>query len=341
MKRVVYSKKGDLSAIEIITENKPVPDKGQVVVQVHRAGINFADLMMRQGLYGGAPDFPFTPGYEVSGKVVKVGFDCDYKIGDRVIAMTGFGGYAEQVVVDKTRIIPIPDNISFDDAAAMPVTYVTAYHMLSFLGNFQQGDTVLIHHAAGGVGVAACQLSKAMGAGTIIGTASKGKKQFVESLGMRFVDKGVEDFVAICKSETDGRGVHHALDPVGGKHLMRSYKSLRSGGRLYSFGASSAIKGEKRSIWTATKMLFGMPKFKPLLMMNSNKSVFGVHMGTWKDEDVIRSHLNELKKLMIAGEISPIVDKVFRFEKVAEAHKYIHDGKNRGKVLLDFSQLNK
>ncbi len=341
MRRIVYTKKGDLSVIDIVTEDSPNPSHGEVVVRVHRAGMNFADLMMRQGLYGAAPDFPFTPGYEVSGEIVKVGFDCEYKIGDRVIALTGFGGYAEQVAVHKSRIIPIPDDLSFDAAAAMPVTYITAHHMLSYLGNFQEGDTVLIHHAAGGVGTAACQLAKAMGAGLIVGTSSKTKKQFVESLGMRFVDRGAEDFVKVCKDETDGKGVHHALDPVGGKHLMRSYKALRSGGRLYSFGASSAVKTENRSMFTALKMFFGMPKFKPLLMMNSNKSVFGIHMGTWKDEEIVRDHLVVLTKLLGDGKIAPIVDKVFRFDKVADAQKYMHDGKNRGKILLDFSPIIK
>jgi NADPH:quinone reductase-like Zn-dependent oxidoreductase len=338
MKRVVYTKKGDLSVISLVDEQPPTAKAGEVVIEVHRAGINFADLMMRQGLYGAAPDFPFTPGYEVSGIITQVGAGVGgQKVGDRVIAMTGFGGYAEQVVVDESRIIPIPDDISFDAAAAMPVTYATAHHMLSYLGNFQAGDTVLIHHAGGGVGTAVAQLAKALGAGIIIGTASASKREFVESLGMRFVDKDSEDFVAICKQLTDGKGVHHALDPVGGKHLMRSYKALRSGGRVYCFGASSAVSGEKRSLFAALKMLRGMPKFDPLRMMNSNKSVFGVHMGTWDDEDVMRSHLTELSELLRDGKISPIVDKVFRYEEVAQAQKYIHDRKNRGKVLLDFS----
>ena len=338
MKRVIYTKKGDLSVIDIISEENPVAKKDEVVIEVHRAGINFADLMMRQGLYGAAPDFPFTPGYEVSGIITMVGARVgDKKVGDRVIAMTGFGGYAERVVVNESRIISLPDEVSFDAAAAMPVTYATAYHMLSHLGNFQSGDTVLIHHAGGGVGTAVAQLAKALGAGIIIGTASAGKRKFVESLGMRFVDKNTEDFVAVCKQLTDGKGVHHALDPVGGKHLMRSYKALRSGGRVYCFGASSAVSGEKRSLMAALKMMRGMPKFDPLRMMNSNKSVFGVHMGTWEDEDVMRAHLVELSKLLHEGKISPIVDKVFRYEEVAQAQKYIHDRMNRGKVLLDFS----
>ena len=133
--------------------------------------------------------------------------------------------------------------------------------------------------------------------------------------------------------------VHHALDPVGGNHLMRSYKSLRSGGRLYCFGASSDVKGSKRSLISAIKMWKSTPKFDPLRMMNSNKAVFGVHLGTWKDQEILAQHMIELEKLLREGGINPIVDKVFRFEDVSKAQKYIHDRKNKGKVLLDFSPL--
>ena len=173
--------------------------------------------------------------------------------------------------------------------------------------------------------------------GRIHGTASTGKADFVRSLGMRFIDRESEDFVEVCKRETDGLGVHHALDPVGGKHMMRSYKALRSGGRLYAFGGSAAVKGSRRSMVTALRMVLTTPKFNPFKMMNSNKAVFGVHMGTWKDEAVLKMQVMALVEMLEDGQISPIVDKVFRFEQVAAAQQYMHDRKNRGKVLLDFS----
>ncbi|MED6297642.1 MAG: alcohol dehydrogenase catalytic domain-containing protein, partial [Candidatus Thermoplasmatota archaeon] len=155
MKRIVYTKRGGLEAIEIIDEKSPEPGNNEVMIEVHRAGINFADLMMRQGLYGAAPDFPFTPGYEVSGVIRAIGSEVErHNVGDRVVALTGFGGYAEQVVVSEERAWTLPDNVSFDAAAAMPVTYLTAHHMLVHLGNFREGDSVLVHHAAGGVGTA-------------------------------------------------------------------------------------------------------------------------------------------------------------------------------------------
>ena len=335
MKRVVYAKRGGLDVIEIIEEEAPLPEKNEVLIEVHRAGINFADLMMRQGLYGAAPDFPFTPGYEVSGIVRAVGKEVQsHAIGDRVVALTGFGGYAEQVVVAQERAWTLPDNVSFDSAAAMPVTYLTAHHMLVYLGNFREGDSVLVHHAAGGVGTATAQIVKALKGGTIYGTASAKKAKFVEEMGMIHIPRG-EDFVQRIKA--DSEGVHHALDPVGGKHVMESYKALRNGGRLYVFGASSAVKGPKRSLWKAIKMWRSTPRFDPIRMMNSNKSVYGVHMGMWKDEGVAREQMLALAKMLENGQINPVVDSVYRFEDVAKAQQFIHDRGNRGKVLLDFS----
>ncbi len=340
VKRIVYSKIGGPESIEIIDEELGKPNNNQVKVRVYRAGINFADLMMRQGLYGSNPDFPFTPGYETSGIIIETGDEVKkLEVGERVIAMTGFGGYAEEVIVDSSRIIPIPDEISFDQAAAMPVTYGTAYHMLVFLGRMKKDDSILIHHAAGGVGTAAAQICNSIGAKVIIGTASESKKEFVESLGMRFVDRENEDFVKVCKELTGGKGVHQAIDPVAGKHLMRSYNSLRNGGKLHCFGASSAVPKEKRSIFAALKMVLNTPKFNPMKMMNSNKAVFGVHMGRMDDEEIFRNHLEELGKLLQNGEINPIIDSVWRFEEVVEAQKHMHNRKNRGKVLLDFSPL--
>ena len=338
MKKVIYPKIGGTDSIQIVEEKLDLPKENQVKVRVHRAGINFADLMMRQGLYGSNPDFPFTPGYEASGEIIDLGKEItNLQLGQRVIAMTGFGGYSEEVIVDSNRVVPIPDNISFDQAAAMPVTYGTAYHMLVHLGGLKKGDSVLIHHAAGGVGTAAAQICQAYGAGLIIGTASESKKEFVESLGMRFVNRDKEDFVKVCKDMTNGKGVHQAIDPVAGKHLMRSYNALRNGGKLHCFGASSAVPNQKRSIIAAIRMWINTPKFDPMKMMNSNKSLFGVHMGRLEDEDIFANHLAELGELMNQGKINPIIDSVWRFEKVADAQMHMHNRKNKGKVLLDFS----
>ena len=338
MRKVIYPRTGGVSSIEIEECPEPEIKEGEVRVRIHRAGINFADLMMRQGLYGANPDYPFTPGYEASGEVIEVGEGVkSYSPGDRVLAMTGFGGYSEQVVMDSNRMIKLPDSISFEQAAAIPVTYGTAFHMLVHLGGISKGDSVLVHHAAGGVGTAVAQICKAYGASLVIGTASSSKKEFVESLGVTFVDRDSEDFVSDCKEMTDGKGVHHALDPVGGSNLMKSYKALRRGGKLYFFGASNAVKGDKRSIFSALRMWRTTPSFDPLKMMSSNKAVFGVHMGLLDDESIFKGHLSTLSEMLLKGQIDPIIDSVWRFEDVAKAQMHMHDRKNRGKILLDFS----
>ena len=157
---------------------------------------------------------------------------------------------------------------------------------------------------------------------------------------MIFVDKNKEDFVKICKEITGGKGVHQAIDPVAGKHLMRSYKALRNGGKLHCFGASSAIPKVKKSWLAALRMWISTPKFNPIKMMKSNKSIFGVHMGTLEDERLFENHLKELNNMMISGDIDPIIDSVWRFEEVCDAQKHMHDRKNCGKIILDFSPLN-
>tara|TARA_B100001123_G_scaffold199576_1_gene226829 strand:- start:123 stop:1142 length:1020 start_codon:yes stop_codon:yes gene_type:complete len=338
MRRIVISKLGPPEVLKIVNDEKLIPKDGEVVIRVNKAGINFADLMMRLGIYGETPKIPFTPGYEISGTISSVGENVtEFEVGQRVAAFTGVGGYAEEVLVPENQVLHIADTVSFESAAAMPVTYITAYHMLVELGNIRQGDTVLIHHAAGGVGTAAIQIANSYGAGKVFGVASSSKKEFVENLGMRFIDRNKEDFVEVVKNETDGAGVHHALDPVGGSHLKKSFKALRSGGKLYAFGGSSFVKGPKIFKPTALWRQIRSPKFSPLNMIGKNKAIFGVHMGTIKDLELMRTEIEILVSMLNNKEIEPIIDKVFHFEDVANAHYYIHNRKNRGKVLLDFS----
>ena len=337
MKRIVYSNPGTPDVMKIVEVDDLTAGDDEVVINVQRAGINFADLLMRMGLYRPLPKFPFTPGYEVSGIIEKTGKNVEHlKAGDRVMALSQIGGYAQQICLNSNQVFLLSDSIGFDEAAAMPVTYVTAYHMLVHLGNIKQGDTVLIHSAAGGVGTAAAQIAKAMGAGKIFGTASASKSKFLESTGVIPIDRE-SDFLQFVRDNTDRRGVMHILDPIGGDTLKKSYRALCSGGRLYSFGFSSAAPKKKFSRITAFSHLIKSPKFKPIQMIGANKAVFGVHMGTLNDNELMKSHSIELLKMLEEKIIEPIVDSVFRFEDCIDAHNHIHQRKNIGKVLLDFS----
>ena len=335
--RVVITKAGGPNVLDIQEIVIPEPQPNEVCIQVHFAGINFADTLMRMGFYQPRPPFPFTPGYEVSGVIHSIGDDVQgFEIGQRVVGLMRTGGQASHVVTDASRTLPIPDEISLEAAASMPVTYITAHHMLHHLGNLKQTDSVLIHGGGGGVGTAALQLCKWAGVSKVWSTASAGKSDIIESYGATAIDRHNEDFVDIIRSATKKRGVDHILDPIGGGHLKRSLSVLAQGGKLYTYGMSSAAPSSKRSLWKALKALRSRPKFDPMLMMSRNQGVFGIHMGTWNDEIVMQEQMENIIRGIKEGALTPIVDSIYDAKDVASAHQHIHDGKNIGKVLLKF-----
>ncbi|MGB2155818.1 MAG: zinc-binding dehydrogenase [Candidatus Poseidoniaceae archaeon] len=335
--RVVITKAGGPNVLDIQEIAIPEPQPSEVCIQVHFAGINFADTLMRMGFYQPRPPFPFTPGYEVSGIIHSIGKDVQgFEIGQRVVGLMRTGGQASHVVADASRTLPIPDEISLEAAASMPVTYITAHHMLHHLGNLKQTDSVLIHGGGGGVGTAALQLCKWAGVSKVWSTASAAKSDIIESYGATAIDRHNEDFVEIIRTATKKRGVDHILDPIGGGHLKRSLSVLAQGGKLYTYGMSSAAPSSKRSLWKALKALRSRPKFDPMLMMSRNQGVFGIHMGTWNDEIVMQEQMENIIRGIKEGALTPIVDSIYDAKDVASAHQHIHDGKNIGKVLLKF-----
>lgn len=315
----------------------PEPKQGQVRVKVVFAGINFADLLMRLGFYQPRPPYPFTPGYEVSGIIDALGDDeSQFTIGQRVVAAMSTGGQSSHVVVDAQRVLPLPEEISLETAAAMPVTYLTAHHMLHHLGHLDEHESVLIHGGAGGVGTAALQLCQWAGVRKVWATASGSKSEIIESYGGRAIDRHNQDFVSIVKKETDNQGVDHILDPIGGDNLTRSLSVLKEGGRLYTYGMSAVAPTSKRSILRSFLAWRKTPAFDPLRLMTRNRGVFGIHMGTWKNEAVMLKQLERIMEGVLTGALNPVIDSIFDVEDVAEAHQYLHDGKNVGKVLLRF-----
>ena len=338
--RVIIKKAGGVSAITTEPMQAPTPKAGEVRIKVAYAGINFADLLMRLGFYQPRPPFPFTPGYEVSGVVDALGKGvAGLEVGQKVVAAMRNGGQASYVLSPVDRVILLPDGISLQAAASTPVTYMTAHHMLHHLGHLRPEDKVLVHGGAGGVGTAALQLCKWAGVKQVWATSSKGKHHIIEHYGARPIDRHNEDFEAIIKEETGGTGVDHILDPIGGDHLRRSLSCLAEGGRLYTYGMSAAAPSGKRSLLKALFALRRMPKFDPLRLMTRNRAVFGVHMGTWSNEAVMHGQLARIVEGIQTGHLEPIVDSVFDATNVQEAHQYIHDAKNIGKVLLRFHDV--
>lgn len=337
MRQVWITKRGGPEVLQVREAADPEPKAGEVRIRVAAAGINFADLMARMGLYPDAPPLPAVVGYEVAGTVDRVGAGVEgVSEGDRVGAITRFGGYSDVVCVAAGQAQRLPDHVSFQQAAAVPVNYLTAWIMLVHLGCVRAGDTVLVHAAAGGVGQAALQICNWRGA-EVIGTASASKHQRLRELGVAHtIDYRTTDFLAEVERITSGRGVDIALDAVGGESFRKSYRALAPLGRLYVFGASSFAPGRTRSVFAALGGLVKMPRFGPLSLMNTNRGVHGVNVGhLWKQSALLTRMLGEIMALVADGTFSPVVDRVFPFDKAGDAHAYLQDRRNFGKVLLE------
>ena len=336
MQQVVITRHGGPEVLHVRETAEPQLKSGDVLIDVKYSGINFADLLMRMGLYPSAPKPPFTPGYEVSGTVAKVGStENDELLGKSVAALTKFGGYSSKVVVKKDRLIALPDGIDMAQAAAMPVVYLTSYVMLSLQAHLQKDEWVLIHNIGGGVGLAAVELSRMIGA-NIIGTASAGKHDRLREKGIHhLIDYNTEDFVARVKEITEGKGVDVIIDPIGGENLKKSYKALGSFGRLVVFGFSKAVSGPRRKVLHLLKEYIKTPKFSPIQLMGHNKGVFGCHLGMVMDrQELLQECMQKLMSYFQSGDINPHVDRVFPLNRVTDAHQYIMDRRNFGKVLL-------
>ena len=335
MRAAVVRKYGPPGNFEVREWPDPAVKAGECLVRVRAVGINFADLMQRMGVYPGTPKAPFIPGFEVAGTIERPPAGGDLKAGDRVVAMTRFNAYAELVACAPESVFAIPDSLGFEEAAAVPVNYLTAYHSMFEMGNLREGDRVLIHGAAGGVGVAAVQLARAKKLITF-GTAGAAKQDFLRKIGVDHpIDYTRESCVdAVRRVAPDG--IEMVLDPIGGKSFAQSLRCLGTMGRLVVFGFSAAAgPSGKRSLPRAIKALAQTPRISPLKLMERNQAVIGVHLGRMAGrEGVLRRQMIELLRLYAEGAIQPFVGKTFPLEKAAEAHRYIHDRKNVGKVVL-------
>lgn len=338
MRQVWITKAGPPEVLQVREAPDPAPGPGEVRVRVAAAGVNFADTSARLGLYPDAPPIPFVVGYEVSGTIDAVGEGVDAaRVGTRVFAMTRFGGYSDVVCVPQGQAIPMPAAMTFDEGAALPVVYLTAHHMLVHLGNVQRGDTVLIHAAAGGVGLAALQLCKHAGA-TTIGTASASKHAYLRDAGLdHAIDYRTQDFEAEVLAVTGRRGVDIALDAQGGESLAKSLRCLAPAGRLFAFGAASFTEAGTRNYFTIAKGFLHTPllALHPLNLMGHNRGVIGVNMGRlWGETRLLQKQFEQLVALYERGAIKPVVDARVPFDQAPEAHRRLMERKNIGKVLL-------
>jgi synaptic vesicle membrane protein VAT-1 len=335
MRRIWITKPGPPEVLKVREEPDPEPKAGEVRIRVKAAGINFADLMARVGLYPDAPKPPCVVGYEVSGIIDRVGASVtSLREGDRVFGMPRFGGYTDTLVVSERQAFPMPETMSFEDGAAMPVVYLTAHHMMLFTGNLRRRSSVLIHSAAGGVGLAAIQLAK-MRDCTIFGIASKGKHTFLREQGVEHPLDVASDWAAEVRTKTGGRGVDLVLDPVGGKSWTTGYELLAPAGRLVAFGLSAAASGKTRDLFHALGQVARIKRWSPRKLMDDNKAIAGCNMGHLFGEiDLLAEQFGALIDLYREGKIKPHVDRSFSFDDAPAAHHHIHERKAKGKVLL-------
>jgi NADPH:quinone reductase-like Zn-dependent oxidoreductase len=335
MRQVWITRTGLPEVLEVREAPDPEAGAGQVRIRVRAAGINFADLMARVGLYPDAPKIPCVVGYEVSGTIDQVGDGVsEFHVGDRVFGMPKFGGYADTLVIGTSQVFPMPQKMTFEQGAALPVVYLTAYNMMLFTGTLRPGSSVLIHSAAGGVGLAAIQIAKTRGC-TIFGTASPSKHDFLRQRGVQHPIDSSGDYVSAVRGVVGDRGVDLILDPIGGRSWAIGYDLLGPCGRLVAFGLSAAASGKKRSLIHAAGQVMKVKKFSPMKLMEDNKTVAGTNMGhLFERVDLLRPQFAALLGMYEAGEIEPHVDRTFRFDDAPAAHHYIHDRKATGKVLL-------
>jgi len=336
VRALVITQHGPPEVLKVLDRPDPAVGPGQVRIAVKAAGINFSDLLARVGMYPEAPKPPSVIGYEVAGDVESVGDGVeDLKPGDRVIAGTRFGGQAELAVTDAGNVFPLPDDWSYEKGAAVPVVYVTAYAGMIRYGNVFPGERVLIHAAAGGVGIAATQIGKHLGA-ELYGTASASKHDAVRGFGIEHpIDYHSQDFVKEIRRITgEKKPLDLVMDAVGGNSFRKSWSLLRAGGRLVAFGVSESGGGERREIAKALKMLATSPVFPVLSMMRDSKSVIGLNMLELQDTKGLSDYLQPLTALMDQGVVDPVVAEAFPVDQAADAHRYLSERKNIGKVVL-------
>ena len=309
MRAVVITKHGGPGVLKVQERPDPPLGPGEVRIDVAAAGINFADIMARLGFYPDAPKTPCVVGYEVAGTILELGEGASspahpLSVGQRVFVSTFFGGYASQVVVPAIDVFALPDELSFEQGAAIPVNYATAWASLMDYGDLQPGGRVLIHSAGGGVGIAATQIAKREGA-EVYGTASPGKHA-------RIAELGVDHALDYTKSGWE-RGLPKfdvIMDAVGGASFRRSYDLLRPGGRLVAFGASAVVSGQRRNPVTALRTVVRMPRFNMIKQMSESKAVVGLNMLTlMKDRGTIEPWVAPLQALLDDGTVRPVVPR--------------------------------
>jgi NADPH:quinone reductase-like Zn-dependent oxidoreductase len=341
MKKIVVHKAGGYDRLELESHPDPVPGRGEVLVTTEAIGVNYADCIVRMGLYASAKKYvgwPITPGFEVSGTVTAVGGGVDGgMVGRRVFGITRFGGYATHVVVPAHQVYPVPERFTMNEAAGFPAVFMTAYYALCELAHPRPGSRMLVHSAAGGVGGALLQLGAILGCETVGVVGAPHKKEVARRLGARHVvDKSSEDLWPTIDRLAPG-GFDVVLDANGVATLAKSYAHVRSTGKLVVYGFHSMLprRGGRPDYLKLARDYLRTPRFNPLAMTKDNKNVLAFNLSyLFEEQDILREGITRLLGWIDAGRITPPPTTTFAFDRVADAHRAIESGTTVGKLIL-------
>lgn len=339
MKGIYIVKHGNVNeAFEVRETPKPVPKAGEVLVKVQGFGLNFADVMARKGLYQDAPPIPSLIGYDVVGTVERIGSNVTNVMeGDRVTALTRFGGYAEFALTDARAVAKIPETMGIVEGTSLTTQYCTAYYCAAEAVNLFAGDRVLIHSAAGGVGTGLMQYALHKGCEVFATTGSESKVELLKQMGAHHVINTAKiDFDEYVEETTKGDGVDVIWDAVGADFIRRGIKILAPGGRIVCYGAAQMT--DATNIFSKIYMGVQFGIYHPAVFMMSSKSLIGVNMLKIADGKplILKRCLENVVKLVEQGVFKPQNGKLFKAEQIGEAHQYLEGRKSIGKVACEW-----
>ena len=338
-RRVIFRKFGDVSVLEREEFASPALRPGEVRLAVAYAGVNYADVLARRGFYKWAPPPPTCVGFELSGTVVEAGPGVlEPKVGDHVVAITRFGGYADEVVVEARRVWKLSGSATLAEAAALPAVAVTAWHCLCEVARVRSGESILIQAVTGGVGLAALQMAKHLGLVTYGTASSEEKLTFARERGL---DHGIDhvrsDFEREIMERTSGRGVDHVLDSLGGEGLRKGTRCLARGGMAVTIGAAQVAPTGRNPVamLRAGLELVRGGVFHPFQLIEQNRGIAGVQvLLLWDDLARVDRGMRQVLAWWREGVLTPHVEQVFPLERAAEAHALLESRKSKGKIIL-------
>ncbi|XP_035689444.1 synaptic vesicle membrane protein VAT-1 homolog isoform X37 [Branchiostoma floridae] len=336
VRTIVLTGHGGYDKLSVQQKPQPKAGKGEVLVRVKAAGLNFSELMVRQGLHDRMTKPPVVLGMEAAGVIEELGEDVSgLEVGQNVICLAQTGMWREIVAVPATNVFIMPEEMSYEEGAAIPLSYLTAYFMLFDFGNLRPGKSLLVHIAAGGVGWAATQLAKTVDNVTIFGTASASKHDAIKENGVDHpIDYRTRDYAEEIKNISP-KGVDVVLDPLGGADTSKGLQLLRPMGKIVTYGSANMVKGENRNLMKMAKTLWQSTSVSPVSLVKTNKAIAGFQLAHLTGEiELVRSAFQDILNMYKDGKIKPRIDSVWAFEQVAEAMQQMNERRNIGKVIL-------